>query len=340
MVRAAELFERVVTTGESAVDDMIRDRESENLFLDFKRSSDDGGGARLSTTDRNNLAKAVAGFANSEGGVVIWGVDCSRDAAGADVAQFKVPLEDPARFVSRLESAISGVTVPPHVGARSHPVVCDDGKGFAATYVPKSDAAPHQAAHDLRYYIRAGSSFVPAPHAVLAGLFGRRPSPNVFHNFASEPASLEGDTIKVVVAIMVRNQGPGIATDPFLTLLVGPAGEHSKVRVEIANEKAWIGQSTFGIHLSLISKPEIRIPPEAHLPAVILHATFRPPFDDDFQIRGTAGAGNSPPHRFNLRCSKAGLETIYQEFVEAHRSATVSEDLRRRVASQLFGVSA
>ena len=34
-----------------------------------------------------NLSKAISGFGNSEGGVLVWGVDCSRDLEDGDVAK-------------------------------------------------------------------------------------------------------------------------------------------------------------------------------------------------------------------------------------------------------------
>jgi hypothetical protein len=103
MGRAEDLFDRIRAGGVSAIEEIIEDRTSEELFLDFKRSGNCGKGKRLKDDDRNNLAKAISGFGNSEGGVVIWGVDCSRMKDGADVAQAKVPFEDPKRFVSWLE---------------------------------------------------------------------------------------------------------------------------------------------------------------------------------------------------------------------------------------------
>ncbi len=98
MGRAEDLADRLRADGVSAIDALIDDRASEELFLDFKRSSDEGGGTKLSTTDRKNLAKAISGFGNSEGGVIVWGVDCSARADEGDVARAKVPLQDARRF--------------------------------------------------------------------------------------------------------------------------------------------------------------------------------------------------------------------------------------------------
>ena len=73
MDRAEDIFNRIVEKGEPAIDDFIVARTSEELFLDFKRSSDNGAGNQLSQDDRNNLAKAISGFGNSESGVIVWG---------------------------------------------------------------------------------------------------------------------------------------------------------------------------------------------------------------------------------------------------------------------------
>jgi hypothetical protein len=100
MGRAEDLFERISVGGEAAIDQMIGDRQSEELFLDFKRSADHGAGTRLHVNDRNNLAKAISGFGNSEGGVIVWGVDC-RDIAGTgDVARAKHALGAQVRLAA------------------------------------------------------------------------------------------------------------------------------------------------------------------------------------------------------------------------------------------------
>ena len=66
----------------------------------------------------------------------------------------------------------------PHPMVRHQPISTTSDQGFVVTYIAKSYDAPHQSLKpSLQYYIRAGSDFVPTPHAVLAGLFGRRRQP-------------------------------------------------------------------------------------------------------------------------------------------------------------------
>ena len=47
MGRAEDLFRRLIEGGEAVVDEMIVERQTEELFLDFKRSADSAGGTSL-----------------------------------------------------------------------------------------------------------------------------------------------------------------------------------------------------------------------------------------------------------------------------------------------------
>ena len=74
------------------------------------------------------------------------GVECSRDMEVGDVAKAKVKVKNVHRFLSWVENAISGCTIPSHNRIRNHIVSTDDnGDGFLATYIPKSDIAPRRA---------------------------------------------------------------------------------------------------------------------------------------------------------------------------------------------------
>ncbi|RTL46733.1 MAG: ATP-binding protein [Burkholderiales bacterium] len=115
MSRAKDIFERLRSQGLTALDALIADREPESLFLDFKRSPDDGSARVLSEEDGKNLSKAVSGFANSSGGVIVWGVDCRRDASGNENAS-KMPVVDAHGFNTKLQGAVSRSSIPPHPG--------------------------------------------------------------------------------------------------------------------------------------------------------------------------------------------------------------------------------
>lgn len=92
MGRAEDIFEKIKKEGISAIDVFILTRKSEELFLDFKKSADDGIGKLLHNDDRKNLAKAISGFGNSEGGIIVWGIHCDKEIHDdADIARAKKP---------------------------------------------------------------------------------------------------------------------------------------------------------------------------------------------------------------------------------------------------------
>ncbi|MGI8744955.1 MAG: AlbA family DNA-binding domain-containing protein [Bryobacteraceae bacterium] len=142
--RAEDLFAELIAGGETAIDGFIAEARSEELFIDYKKSADDGNGSKLQHTDRGHLAKAISGFGNSEGGIIVWGVTCQHDAVVGGVPTGKVPISNPKQFVSWLEGAVSGCTLPPHGGVHHHAVEqASGGQGYAITYLPKSTLAPH-----------------------------------------------------------------------------------------------------------------------------------------------------------------------------------------------------
>jgi len=80
----------------------VATRQEEHLSLDFKTVA---GSELKSTDDKKNLASALSGFANSAGGIIVWGVATTKNTTGQDVANELKPISDVAAFVNRLEEA-------------------------------------------------------------------------------------------------------------------------------------------------------------------------------------------------------------------------------------------
>lgn len=316
MSRAEDLLHRLQAEGVAAIDELIADRAREEFFLDFKRSSDGGSGRRLSDPDRNNLAKAISGFGNSEGGVLVWGVECSPGKDLADVATAKFPIKDVRRFASLLEGTVSGCTVPPHSGVTQLPLEEAGGQeGFVVTFIPKCTAMPLQVVGKGVYYIRAGSHFSPAPHGVVAGLFGRYPQAEVVPLILHGPAKLEGEVAVGEVGVVLRNNGPGIATNLYVNVMVTKQpGTNCQIAFKRNEPEIWSGAMSFGFHTSLISKPDYRLAPEAQAMPVLLNYRLAPPFTNGLEVSIMAGAGTSVPERFEVRRTAEQLSALYDEF--------------------------
>lgn len=317
MSRASELFEKIKKAGEKQIDDFIITRKSEELFLDFKRSSDNGEGRFLSQNDRNNYAKAICGFGNSEGGVIVWGIDCSKQPDGSDIAKTKFPLRDVKKFVSLLEGFTSATTLPQHSKVENYPIPIDKNRaGFVITYVPQSSTTPLQSIYNKQFYIRAGSNFEPTPYQVLAGMFGKRPQPYVYNMFIMGPAKLVDKTISTQVGFTLYNQGPGIARHLFInTKIWSSPGKNSLIGFDTPDLNNWTGSFSFGMFMSMISKPEMRIAPEAQVQPLILHADFTPPFTNDFKIEISCGCEGSVTTKGALFNNKNTITSIYEKYV-------------------------
>ena len=114
MSRAEDIFQKLIYFGEDAIDEFIINRQSEELFIDFKQAASDGKNFNtLHKDDRRNLSKAISGFGNSEGGVVIWGIECSRDIDIGDVAKAKV--KELFEFDEIIET-VAGSIITSHCG--------------------------------------------------------------------------------------------------------------------------------------------------------------------------------------------------------------------------------
>ncbi len=141
--------------------EFIHNGKQENLFLDFKTVSK----ATFSRDDRKTLAKALSGFANSSGGLVIWGIDARKNDDGIDCACGKKEIESLSLFMSRINQ-LTGELVNPIVEGVDHKqIVSESDKGFAVTLIPASNSGPHMAkGSEDRYYKRSGDSFYRMEH--------------------------------------------------------------------------------------------------------------------------------------------------------------------------------
>ncbi len=330
MSRAEDIFEKLVYFGEDALDEFIRERQTEELFLDFKQAASTGKhGQALCSDDRRNLSKCISGFGNSEGGVIIWGVECSRDCEVGDVAKSKVKVHNVHRFMSWVENAISGCTIPSHNKVRNHIIACDkNGDGYLATYIPKSDLAPLMTTIGSHIYIRSGSNNVPAPYSVIAGMFGRQPQPNVelmienrkleiVQNDEAEILYLKSKKgkavrkyVKVSFDVFCKNESNVIAGELYLTCTTeNYGGVNNKVRFLDYNQMYSI-QGIAG-HLNLITKPELRLPPRGILKFTRIEIVLSPMVEDDLLLDGVVGAERAAPKSFRI----SGLKNNLRSFV-------------------------
>ena len=341
MSRAEDIFQKLIYFGEDALDEFILNRQTEELFLDFKQAISSGKNfTTLHRDDRKNLAKAISGFGNSEGGVIIWGVECSRDMEAGDVAQAKIKIQNVHRFLSWIENAISGCTIPSHNKVRNHIISCDEnGDGFLATFIPKCEIAPLMTASNSAIYIRSGSNNVPAPYAVIAGMFGRTPQPNVeliidaknieaLENKDEDmlyPNSIDNPPeqyVKVSFSIQASNSSNVIARELYLSCrTIDNGSEYNKVRFLNYNQMDTIP----GIEgqLNLITRPELRLPPRGILKFCNVEIILSPFIESDFLLEGVIGADQAAPRDFRIYIAKNRLRSFVARIIKGDEDKNV-----------------
>jgi hypothetical protein len=325
MSRAQDLFDRLVSGGEAEVKSFIAQPVTEELFLDYKRSADNGAGTALHTRDRANLSKAISGFGNSEGGVILWGVDCRNDPSLGDIpTDPPYPVQNPTRFKSWLEQATTGLTVPPHEGVRHHVIP----EGFVVTLIPSGMHAPYQTVGDSSYYIRAGSNFAKTPHAVLAGLFGRRPQPSIKHHFfvPSAPSILMPGVAITEVGVMLRNFGRGIAEDVSINLTItSHPGPNCEIKFQPSEEKeVWHGRLLLDQQMQLMTRSGFRLPPEADLMPLSLYIRLWNPIERAFAFEGMCGSSGGETTKFMFECSAADITEALDQFLVGAETAEIA----------------
>jgi hypothetical protein len=310
MSRARELFERLREGGCSALDVLIADREPESLFLDFKRSPQDGAAKKLAHEDNKNLSKAISGFANSSGGVLVWGVDCRRDiTTGGEVAE-KHPLLDASGFNTKLQSAISRTTVPPHPGVQA--LFFDEpGRspaGYVVVYAPQSLIGPIRSLETNHYHVRTGSDFVIVSHDVLAGMFGRIPQPNVDVNVISHPLRLNSNPGHLTIAfgLVAVNFGAVVGERPYLSVFIADFPQKA-LTVQAPDPQQFSVRRGLLPNFSIISSAGFLLTPGAteHMCDIVMDVPVAEPRSVKFEC--TLGVIGAPPKRFTLAASEAEL---------------------------------
>jgi hypothetical protein len=189
------------------IEEFLRAGQEETLHLEFKTVSKPD----LSDKhDKRNFACALSGFANSDGGLILWGVDARKDADGIDRASAPAEISSVSLFVSRLGELTGDAVLPRIDGIVHRAIPRDNGMGFGVTLVPESDSGPHMAKlGENRYYKRSGSSFYLMEHFDIADMFGRRRRPLLALGLELVPRL--GDDPHEEFHVEILNAGRGIA---------------------------------------------------------------------------------------------------------------------------------
>lgn len=340
MERAEELFRSIQTNGIQAIEQFILDRRSEELFLDFKRSADDGNLKNLHDNDLKNYGRAISGFGNSSGGVIVWGIDCSDLGDGADIARAKKPVEDPKRFVSWLEKKTSGRTLPMHPGVVHHAIeIPGSSKGYVISLIPKSDWVPHQEINSKCYFMRVGSNFEPVPHGILEGFFGRRVQAKIVHKYLIKGVKPNHyENLEIQFGISLRNEGRGLAKHAFLNADIITSPTKTDISLVPPNPENWLSHFTLGTSFTAVAREGVVIPPRSWMTPLIINMNLSPNIDKGLALHCCCGSENSQSIQFELGCSKEDLQSCYSNIMKKIKNGVFSTEDAIQASQTIFGL--
>lgn len=259
----------------AAIDEFIEHRQPESLYLEFKTLSEP-------EPESKRLAEMISGFANSAGGIIVWGLATERNS-GRDVAKERQPIHDVDRLIPRLE-LFGRLAVSPQLEGIEHRVIERDmrGAGLAATFVPQSLTGPHMALEQKRYFKRSEADFYPMQHYDLADMFGvrQRPALRVVSQAITRTASgyderANDSFANVSIGVALVNEGRASAIAAYVRLRVelpfgvSPAGVASR---EFGSSLRMVTEDGAPASVSMIGSPDFILHPKVAVPIATLEA--------------------------------------------------------------------
>ncbi len=115
-----EITQKLLEDGEAGLTNLIGRAESIELEFKTKEHPDS---QILSKTDKRNLGKALSGFSNADGGVVVFGIETKRKAH-QDRAHELRPIADIARFKSEVDGRLGELLRPANPSIATYAVQC------------------------------------------------------------------------------------------------------------------------------------------------------------------------------------------------------------------------
>lgn len=193
---------------------LISDKTEENIALDFKRADS----VQQTDARKSEISKDVSAFANSTGGVIIYGIEESPDPPHVAVSLSPI---DPARtskewleqvINSRIQPRIPGIQISPVELKTKHP-----GMLAYVVAIPESYTA-HQAS-DKRYYRRYNFESVAMEDYEVRLVMNRASRPA--YSVELVPSQIQqGNPIVFSFRAVVQNESEIVGHDVSVVLFV------------------------------------------------------------------------------------------------------------------------
>ena len=248
------LLEKIKSEGESGLTEIVG-IQTECFYIDYKEIKEDFSSALNLKSYWGILAKAISGFGNAQGGLLVFGIE--------DKTKSLTPFLGYKNLEVLVNEFISKSTNPRHeqVSTISISAIADPSKGYVVVEIPQSTNRPLQViSNDFnhQYFYRSGESHNLLPHDVLVGMLGKKIPPKLSYMFST---SIVEENEKFTFEVVVRNSGSVIAKDVWFNTDIGiPNVSIWQTNFTNRFEGAIVNNSC-----SLITKNDYKIPPQGFL---------------------------------------------------------------------------
>ncbi len=164
--------------------ELVNNHEEETNTLEFK-DADALSSARLRSRDKEELMKDISAMANSNGGIIIFGIQETKDKDCRGKADKLTSITDPKLTKEWLEQIISSNITPKIKDIVITKLTVDDGSWFFILDIPQSNTA-HQAP-DKKYYKRYNFISSPMDDWELKDIINRQNKPEIEISLTVQP---------------------------------------------------------------------------------------------------------------------------------------------------------
>ncbi len=223
---------------EDSLQSLINEKITEGLYLEFKKKEDASKPA-LGESDRANFSEILSQFANSDGGVVIFGVHTEKPN---DAAAALKPITNPEEFLRRLlDFGLLYATHPGVDGVVGKVIMHDGDSGYAVFHIPSSFKAPHRSVTSREYYKRGQNGKYRLEHIDLEDMFGRRQKPHLLLQLRPKQSKFLLDVLRedktvpgylgaLTYDIFIANEGRYVGKN-CMAVITGPVTELAKIEI-------------------------------------------------------------------------------------------------------------
>jgi len=174
-------------------------------------------------TDVSKLYKEICAFANTDGGVLIWGAPkeinfkSGEKSTANRVCQGKLtPTEINKTEDSLIQTLMANISPAP-IGIIVRKFSYEQGYAYIII-VPKSLYPPHQVGGT--YYIRVNTMSVPAPHGIVQAFFNQKKPIDLVAKIKIEKELVEHNKeVGITIAVTNKSKYPAVEIEGFVSIV-------------------------------------------------------------------------------------------------------------------------